>query len=195
MVRRCMEGNRRFGMAQLSRDDRSLEDVLVEAEITDCHPLPDGRYYLEIVGRRRLTLMESWELDGYRMAKVRPFGDEPPAAGSAQEAELPGLAAAVEGLTSTWVERIRMFAAASRRGDRVREFLERAGDKPPASQPERLSFWSATLLVSFMPELDASDRVRLLRMRTTHERLAFLRGCLEDRGPGGRGDHEGCALM
>ena len=41
MVRRCMEGNRRFGMATVS-GSHQLDAVACLAEILDCQPLPDG---------------------------------------------------------------------------------------------------------------------------------------------------------
>lgn len=43
------------------------------------------------------------------------------------------------------------------------------------SRPEALSFWSATLLLNFLPELDASHRMAMLRMRSTTERLNLLK--------------------
>lgn len=41
MIRRCMEGNRRFGMATVS-SSHQLHEVACESEITECQPLPDG---------------------------------------------------------------------------------------------------------------------------------------------------------
>lgn len=41
MIRRAMEGNRRFGMAQTDRN-RQLEPVFTECEIIECAVLPDG---------------------------------------------------------------------------------------------------------------------------------------------------------
>ncbi len=38
-----------------------LNPVACECEIVDCQQLPDGRYYLEIVGRRRFRLLDVWE--------------------------------------------------------------------------------------------------------------------------------------
>lgn len=43
MVRRCMEGNRRFGMATVSFRHQ-LNPVACLAEITDCQPIHDGCY-------------------------------------------------------------------------------------------------------------------------------------------------------
>ena len=41
MVRRCMEGNRRFGMAVMEHS-HALHGVACEAEIVECQPQPDG---------------------------------------------------------------------------------------------------------------------------------------------------------
>lgn len=42
MVRRCMEGNRRFGMAVRMHDREDVEALATEAEITECSLMPDG---------------------------------------------------------------------------------------------------------------------------------------------------------
>ena len=41
MVRRCMEGSRRLGMAVVTAGS-GLYPVATEGEIVDCQPLPDG---------------------------------------------------------------------------------------------------------------------------------------------------------
>ena len=41
MVRRCMEGNRRFGMAVMEHS-HVLHGTACEAEIVECQPQPDG---------------------------------------------------------------------------------------------------------------------------------------------------------
>lgn len=41
MVRRCMEGARRFGMATVG-PEHELHTVACECEITECQPQPDG---------------------------------------------------------------------------------------------------------------------------------------------------------
>ena len=60
MIRRCMEGSRKFGMALVSSRGE-LHKTACEVEIVDCQPAPDGRYLLAIEGRRRFTLARSWE--------------------------------------------------------------------------------------------------------------------------------------
>ena len=41
MVRRCMEGSRRLGMAVVTGND-GLHEIATECEIVECQPLPDG---------------------------------------------------------------------------------------------------------------------------------------------------------
>ena len=45
-----------------------LSDAAVECEITECQPLADGRFYLELKGLRRFRASQQTELDGYRVA-------------------------------------------------------------------------------------------------------------------------------
>lgn len=42
MVRRVMEGSRRFAMAESSSTNPHIEPVAVECEIVECEALPDG---------------------------------------------------------------------------------------------------------------------------------------------------------
>lgn len=44
---------------------------------------PCRRYYLEMVGRRRIKITESWDLDGYRVASAQLMKDNPPPAAAA----------------------------------------------------------------------------------------------------------------
>ncbi|KAL4601003.1 hypothetical protein ACB092_11G240500 [Castanea dentata] len=46
-VRRIMEGNHRMGMVIPDSTTGSIADYACEVEITECEPLPDGRFYLE----------------------------------------------------------------------------------------------------------------------------------------------------
>ena len=41
-----------------------------------CVSPPLRRYHLEIVGRRRVRMVSSAELDGYRVATVQPLSDD-----------------------------------------------------------------------------------------------------------------------
>ncbi|GAX75173.1 hypothetical protein CEUSTIGMA_g2617.t1 [Chlamydomonas eustigma] len=149
MIRRAMEGNRRIGMAE-ARSRSSIEEVLIEVEIQECNPQPDGRYYVEVEGRRRMKLVSSSDLDGYRLARVKPFRDDVEEAAEQQQQEQqqaeggeqgegavqrePGIVTlANEVLTSATeaTSQLRAMASASpRAAARVRELLSRVGQPP-----------------------------------------------------------------
>ncbi|KAL4424242.1 hypothetical protein ABPG75_001543 [Micractinium tetrahymenae] len=174
MVRRCMEGNRAFGMATVNRQHQ-LSEVACEAEITECQPLPDGRYYIEVLGKRRFCPAETWEQDGYRVARPEYLADELPPADSEAAAQLAREAAEVEGLADAWVERLRAMAQ-TRRG--VAELLVRAGDKPAGAGPEALSFWVANLICPVL-DVEAALKARFVTTRNTLERLQTERQVLQ----------------
>jgi hypothetical protein len=50
MVRRCLEGSRRFGM--IGPGGGGVRRLGTEVEITECQPQRDGRFHVEVVGRR-----------------------------------------------------------------------------------------------------------------------------------------------
>lgn len=75
MIRRCLDGDRRFGMLG-SEDERFVGMALgCEMEIQDSRQLHDGRYHIQVKAIRRFTIMQKWDLDGYRVAKVTFFGE------------------------------------------------------------------------------------------------------------------------
>lgn len=137
MIRRVMEGGRKFGMATVNRN-HTLDPVACEVEILECDPLPDGRFYVEILGRRRFRPKEESEQDGYRVARAEFITDEAPAPGSQEAAELDAVTVEVEAMAQRWAERMRSLAE-SRPG--ARELLRRVGDKPTSPNNEQLSFW------------------------------------------------------
>jgi hypothetical protein len=57
------------GMVGITQD-RELLPVATEVEILECQPLPDGRFYLEVIGRRRVRILSTEDQDGYRLARV-----------------------------------------------------------------------------------------------------------------------------
>ncbi|KAG2424301.1 hypothetical protein HYH02_015191 [Chlamydomonas schloesseri] len=185
MVRRVMEGSRRLGMAQARRDAQEIEDVAVEAEILECNPQPDGRYYLELVGRRRLKLVSHGELDGYRLARCELLADAP----AADPVAVDALAAQVERQVDALLTQLRPLAAGGGRlAGRLRALLEGVGDRPPRQQAEKFSLWAATLASNLCPDL---DKAPLLRLTDTRERLRLVERALGARmaaaaGPGGQ---------
>lgn len=189
MIRRCMEGGRSFGMAVLSSSSE-LHDAACAAEISECEPLPDGRFYIEIRGTKRFKPVDVDELDGYRTARPQWFGDEMPESGSQEYTELESLAAEVDNLADVWLSKLRTMSQ-TRRG--LIEFLGQIGDKPSdPNDKESLSFWICTLL---SPLLDSrqfrTHKLRMLSTRSTSERLTLCRDLLSSS----QQNLAGCSIM
>ena len=60
LIRRCLEGSRKFGMATINRS-HELNTIACEVEIQECQAAPDGRFLIDIVGSRRFRVARSWE--------------------------------------------------------------------------------------------------------------------------------------
>ena len=80
MVRRCLDGDRRFGMLgapdphALLREGRSIGS---EVEIKDSRQLHDGRFHIQVTVVRRFLIHETSETDGYQVARVSFINDDP----------------------------------------------------------------------------------------------------------------------
>ncbi|KAL1541645.1 LON peptidase N-terminal domain and RING finger protein 1-like isoform X2 [Salvia divinorum] len=163
MVRRIMEGNRRMGMVVIDSSTGSVVDYACEVEITDCEALPDGRFFLEVESRRRCRIIRNWDQDGYRVAEVEWVNDiQPPE--ESERNDLLGMAHTTAIFARQWIKEAQEAA----QGDRIRlaELFKAEGLMPPTSDPERFSFWLATLT-----NRRPSDRLELLRLRDTRERI------------------------
>ncbi|GLI64935.1 hypothetical protein VaNZ11_008336 [Volvox africanus] len=173
MVRRVMEGSRRLGMAQARRDASEIEDVAVEAEIIECQPQPDGRYYLELVGRRRVRIHSHSEMDGYRVARCEVMQDTEPGPDTAEREALPELVTHVDRLVERLLNVLRTHSGPryGRQGLRMQSALEGVGERPPPDQAERFSMWAATVTALVIPDL---DKLSLLRSTDTGARLRQL---------------------
>ena len=164
MVRRAMAGSRRFAMVGVDRE-RELLPIACEVEITECEALPDGRFAIEVLGRRRVRLAGSEEQDGYRLGRC----ELPPGGGEADEADdaalrgdgesLAALAHRVEAQLAVWVARLGD-------GDLFNAALARVGPRPPSEQHSAVGWWVAALL-----PLSATERYRLLEAGSARERL------------------------
>jgi len=169
MIRRCMDGNRIFAMGEAV--PAGVRPEACQVEIIECQSLPDGRYGIEVVGKRRLRISRTWDQDGYRVAQPEYFGDVPVEPGTPAAEELTALATSVSALADAFIGKVRSHAHRNRQ---VLQFLSRAGDKPEdASNPEALSFWASSLCM-----FDPSERLRLLRTTDTAERLRCAEAAL-----------------
>lgn len=186
LIRRVMAGNRRFGMACAFAGEQghALCPIAVECEILDCQPQPDGRFYLEIVGRRRVRLSDIGEQDGYRIARPTEIKDEPIPADAVER--VTALAAEVDRLANTWIDSLRAMAPGGR-AMRLAELLADIGTKPAATNLEALSFYHSLLMFP-----DAPLKLKLMEMTSTEERFRELKELLQ---PGRRRDNVECSIM
>ncbi|KAF5730168.1 receptor-like protein kinase [Tripterygium wilfordii] len=168
MVRRIMEGNRRMGMVISDPTRGSIADYACEVEITECEPLPDGCFYIEVESRRRFHILQSWDQDGYRVAEVEWICDNQPA----QPEELQQLTNDAADYALLWLRTVKEAAGQDRR--RLERLLNVESMMPRPLDPERFSFWLATL-----SNKTPLERLDLLHLTDTRERitggLIFLR--------------------
>lgn len=163
MVRRIMEGNHRMGMVTTDPATGSIADFACEVEITECEPLPDGRFVLEIESRRRCRILRSWDQDGYRVAEVEWVQDIPPST-EGDRTDLLELTSNAAAYAQSWLTTAKQAARQDRR--RLERLLNVESMMPTPQDPERFSFWLATLSDRRPPE-----RLDLLRIRDSAERI------------------------
>ncbi|KAK7301521.1 hypothetical protein RJT34_12387 [Clitoria ternatea] len=172
MVRRIMEGNHRMGMVIIDSSTGSLAEFACEVEITECEPLPDGRFYIEIESRRRFRIIRSWDQDGYRVAEVEWMQDIMPPEGTRDRDILQELTNNAAESARSYVGRAKEAARHDQR--RLERLASVEAMMPSLRDPERFSFWLATL-----SNRRPSERLDLLHIRDTTERirrgLIFLR--------------------
>ncbi|PON70362.1 43kDa postsynaptic protein [Trema orientale] len=164
MVRRIMEGSHRMGMVIVDPTTGSLADFACEVEITECEPLPDGRFYLEIESRRRFRIIRSWDQDGYRVAEIEWVQDIIPPEGTIEREELLELTSNAAEHTRSWIRRAKDAAQYDQR--KLEKLHNLESMMPSVRDPEGFSFWLATL-----SNLRPQDRLELLRIRDTKERI------------------------
>ncbi|GMP33399.1 hypothetical protein CsSME_00006737 [Camellia sinensis var. sinensis] len=168
MVRRIMEGNRRMGMVITDTSTGSIADFACEVEITECEPLPDGRFFLELESRRRFRILRNWDQDGYRVAEIEWVKDIYPSEGTRERADLQEMTNNAAGFAQSWMKTAR--DAAQQRQDRSRlvELDKVESMMPTTGDPERYSFWLATLT-----NRRPSERLELLSLRDTNEEFLW----------------------
>ncbi|KAJ9568297.1 hypothetical protein OSB04_004263 [Centaurea solstitialis] len=167
MVRRIMEGNRRMGMVILDSTTGSVAEYACEVEITDCEPLPDGRFFLEVESRRRCRILRNWDQDGYRVAEIEWVQDLSPLEGTKERSDLQDMTDKVAEYARSWIK----VAQEAARGDQMRltELHKAEGLMPSTRDFESFSFWLATL-TNRRPQ----ERLDLLRIRDTTAVLDFI---------------------
>lgn len=164
MVRRIMEGNRRMGMVINDSILGSIADHACEVEITDCEPLPDGRFFLEVESRRRCRIIRHWDQDGYRIAEVEWLQDIFPEEGTKEKEDLLEMINKAVVYARQWLKETQEAAQEDR--TRIAELLKIEASMPSTKDPERFSFWLVQLT-----DRRTSERLDLLSIRDTKERI------------------------
>lgn len=75
MIRRCLEGARRFGIVPTINGE--LMKIGTVAVIENHWILPDGRSLIATLGDARFQIADVWDQDGYKVAKIDYLQDEP----------------------------------------------------------------------------------------------------------------------
>lgn len=174
MVRRVMEGNRRMGMVITDSASGSIADFACEVEITECEPLPDGRFFLELKSRRRFRILRDWDQDGYRMAKIEWVSDICPLEGTTERIQLQEVIDNAAEYARSWMKKAQDEARQRQDSVKLLELDEVESMMPTTQDPELYSFWLITLT-----RRRSSEKLELLRERDTIQRiskaLVFLR--------------------
>ncbi|XXG44408.1 hypothetical protein AAC387_Pa01g4223 [Persea americana] len=165
MVRRIMEGNHRMGMVVIDSTTGAIADYACEVEISECEPLTDGRFFIEVEGRRRFRILRSWDQDGYRIAEVEWIQDIYPPEGTKERDDLQQTVIGAAEFARSWLRRAKEAARRGGRSGRI-DYL-RADGMPGPQDPERFSFWLINLL-----SLRPSEKLELLQLRDTRERIS-----------------------
>ncbi|KAH9604027.1 hypothetical protein KSS87_014207 [Heliosperma pusillum] len=168
-------------MVTIDSTTGQIADFACEVEITECEPLPDGRFYIEVEGRRRFRILQSWDQDGYRVAEVEWVQDIDLREGTKERIDLQELTSNAAEFVRTWLMRAKEAAQQDRR--RLAELLNVEAMMPSANNPERFSFWLTTLT-----RRRPSERLDLLRLEDTKERIG--RGLIYLRQ-----EEQGCRLQ
>ncbi len=163
MIGRCLEGDRCFGVPLIERgrevgggDERS--DIGTLAQVVGASELPDGRWYLLIMGTKRFRVLRWLEDDPYPQAEIEEWDDAPelPVADSERYAALVGAAR-------------RLLAMAVEAGITAEVTTDFADD--PAL---------GTFQVAGALPLGPFDRQKVLATRSSGDRLALLEDLCRD---------------
>ncbi|XP_054822788.1 uncharacterized protein LOC129321082 isoform X2 [Prosopis cineraria] len=153
-------------MAIIDSTTGSLAEYACEVEITECEPLPDGRFYIEIESCRRFRIIRSQDQDGYRVAEVEWIHDIMPPEGSRERQSLQELTYDAAETARSWIRRAKEAARAKQDHRRLERIQSVELTMPSQRDPERFSFWLASL-----SKLRPQERLDLMGLRNTGERV------------------------
>lgn len=177
MIRRVMEGNKKFGIIAM-RGNNSLSPVGCEVDIVEIEAIPDGRYAIEVKGVRRFAITEVDQVDGYRVA-IRPeyLSDDEPSPEEMEEVRK--LVDDVDQLVQQWMDKLSENRAASL-------LLQTAGISPGKDNIEKFSFWAATSILVFMHARERKQT--MIELKSTRARLEITKRLLQAAEDMSRGE-------
>lgn len=164
MLRRCLEGQRRFGIVCCTQAQQKGIDVGTIVEIRNSHTLPDGRSYVDTVGTKRFRILNRWIQDGYMVGKVEIFGDEE------NELEKPRARQTAEQIRAHIVELMESHASNPSAYGSLKQLVESYATMPSTDDLEQFSFWVAARL----PLQSGQTPIDLLQTTNTLLRLQKL---------------------
>jgi uncharacterized protein len=164
MIAECLDGSEPFGVT-LIRDGREAGDAKVvphdvgtTAEIAEMRPLPEGRYFINTVGRRRFRIDDVISREPYLLCEVT-FFDEEDRSIAPQELDAQ--------VRTEFAEYLRLL-------------VRFAGTQTGVDLPDDPA--AGSFVIGHMLQVADAMKQRLLEASTTHERLtmelAFLRKLL-----------------
>lgn len=172
MMRRCMAGDKVFGLVGAHRDDNGswkMNEHGTVLKITDFKLLPDGRSYVSTVGTQRFRVLDTWICDGYNVGRIEYISDTPKTPGQTSiEAELLNEILNILRQISSNPE--ALDGALRKFSDYIANNLQRV-----PQNCDEASWW----LLAILPQnINNSDAV--LRTRTTLERLQHTKALLKE---------------
>lgn len=188
MLRRCLEGQRRFGIVCCTQAQPKGIDIGCIVEIKNSHMLPDGRSFVETVATKRFRILNRWLQDGYVCGKVDIFRDEAfPDEQSREQAKQ-----VAEQIRSHIVGLMNAHASNSSGVSdpgALRQLVESFEAMPaltPTCDLEQFSFWVAAHI-----PLPAPFSMEILQSRSTRERLQKLLEVIQT----GNSQPSNCSVM
>jgi len=161
MVRRCMAGSRCFGIVNVHMSTNGScvpFNVGCMVAISKTTTLMDGRSIISCKGLRRFRILQKWDQDGYLVAKVQCFSDEPL---KPEEIE------SYNQNVSTARQMVQEIISNEGRLESLQRLLRQAGDIP--SDDLEFSFWMSSLL-----PISPEHKQELLETTSTAWRFARL---------------------
>lgn len=168
MLRRVMQGSRRFGLVSIRRVGDSgldISDVGCVLEVTNCHRLADGRSLINTIGRERFRILDREELDGYLVARTEKLEDVETDSNDASPTTMH-----IRNFLKQTVENRGQWAQPAV----MRALSENGGIPDENASPTEFGMWLAKALIA-----ENEDRQRLLEETDPVERIMAIARTLQ----------------